>query len=108
MQADAHERPSQLHTPQPDDDRPGLPYLKRTALQVLGTLAFHAKGTSWDDVHAFQDRVREAGGLIEVLSLTQLDELNPYIREHAIFALRNLLDRNPTSQHHVAQLRPHT
>ena len=77
-------------------------------LQVLGTLAFHAKGTSWDDVHAFQDRVREAGGLIEVLSLTQLDELNPYIREHAIFALRNLLDRNPTSQDHVAQLRPHT
>lgn len=108
VQADAHERPSQLHTPQPDDDRPGLPYLKRTALQVLGTLAFHAKGTSWDDVHAFQDRVREAGGLIEVLSLTQLDELNPYIREHAIFALRNLLDRNPTSQDHVAQLRPHT
>lgn len=108
VQADAHERPSKLHTPQPDDDRPGLPYLKRTALQVLGTLAFHAQGTSWDDVHALQDRVREAGGLIEVLSLTQLDELNPYIREHAIFALRNLLDRNPTSQDHVAQLRPHT
>lgn len=102
----AHHAPSALHRAQPTDDRPGLPLLKRTALQVLATLAYHAPGTPWDGVHAFQDKVRDAGGLYEVLSLTMLDELNPYIREHAVFALRNLLDRNKASQAQVRELRP--
>ena len=77
--------PSALHTNMPNDDRPGLPYLKRTALQLMGTLAFHAPGTPWADVHAFQNRIRETGGLYEVLSLTALDELNPCTYPYAVY-----------------------
>ena len=53
-----------------------------------------------------QDRVRESGGLYDVLNTTVLDETNPYVREHAIFALRALLHGNVASQELVAALKP--
>lgn len=68
---------SALHTKEPDDGRPGLPRLKRSALQLLGTLSFPAGSHDRAAVRDVQDRVRELGGLIDVLSLTALDELNP-------------------------------
>ncbi|WFD28952.1 hypothetical protein MNAN1_003968 [Malassezia nana] len=68
---------SALHTPEPDDGRPGLPRLKRSALQLLGTLSFLAGPQDREAVRDVQDHVRELGGLVDVLSLTALDELNP-------------------------------
>ena len=73
---DGHAK-SALHTSVPDDDRPGLPHLKRSALQLLGTLSFPAGPHDRAAVRDVQDHVRELGGLIDVLSLTALDELNP-------------------------------
>lgn len=68
---------SALHTREPEDGRPGLPRLKRSALQLLGTLSFLAGPQDREAVRDVQDHVRELGGLVDVLSLTALDELNP-------------------------------
>lgn len=73
---DGHAK-SRLHTSEPDDGRPGLPRLKRSALQLLGTLSFPAGPHDRAAVRDVQDHVRELGGLIDVMSLTALDELNP-------------------------------
>ncbi|WFD21179.1 hypothetical protein MCAP1_003440 [Malassezia caprae] len=73
---DGHAK-SALHTSEPDDGRPGLPRLKRSALQLLGTLSFPAGPQDRAAVRSVQDHVRELGGLIDVMSLTALDELNP-------------------------------
>ena len=70
---------SSLHTaPRPPPDRPALPHLKRAVLQLLGALAFcPPPRRASHDVRAFQDLVRELGGLVDVLNLTMLDEHNP-------------------------------
>ncbi|PKI82547.1 hypothetical protein MVES_003375 [Malassezia vespertilionis] len=89
------------------DDRPALHSLKRSILQLIATLAFHPPGMQvLDEVKLVQDTVREQGGLLDVLNLTVLDENNPYIREHAVFALRNLLANNQASQAQITALRP--
>ncbi|KAE8250743.1 hypothetical protein A4X13_0g4425 [Tilletia indica] len=84
-------------------------YLKRELVRLVGIVSFvEARGGSESDkegVRDVQDYVRELGGLFVVLGMTQVDELNPYIREHAVFALRNLLAGNQTSQDLIAQLR---
>ncbi|KAE8270841.1 hypothetical protein A4X09_0g1471 [Tilletia walkeri] len=84
-------------------------YLKRELVRLVGIVSFvEARGGSESDkegVRDVQDYVRELGGLFVVLGMTQIDELNPYIREHAVFALRNLLAGNQTSQDLIAQLR---
>ncbi|WFD32925.1 hypothetical protein MSPP1_003978 [Malassezia sp. CBS 17886] len=88
-------------------DRPSLYTLKRSALQLLAALAFHPQDARANaDVQALQDHVRARGGLGDVLNMTMLDENNPYIREHAVFALRNLLAGNRASQMDVAAVRP--
>ncbi|WFD34346.1 hypothetical protein MCUN1_001185 [Malassezia cuniculi] len=93
-------RAAQLqHQHQQHSQRPALHTLKRGAIRLLGKPYTPA-------VAAVQDRVREAGGLLDVLNATVLDETNPYMREHAIFTLRALLDRNEASQAQIAELRP--
>lgn len=60
------------------DSRPALYRLKCSVLQLLGTLAFEPSGAPHlADVSALQDRVRERGGLLDTLNMTQLDEHNP-------------------------------
>lgn len=93
--------------------RPALHTLKRSIIRLIGALAFCPPGTKRTQaVASVQDRVREAGGLMDVLGATVLDESNPCastltdMREHAIFALRALLDRNQASQALIAELRP--
>ncbi|KAI0031268.1 spinocerebellar ataxia type 10 protein domain-containing protein [Vararia minispora EC-137] len=79
-------------------DATGFAYVKRDLVRLLGTLAH-------DDL-SVQDRTREAGGIPAVLNLCVIDERNPYLREHAIFALRNLLHGNPENQAIVEGLQP--
>ncbi|KAK0528455.1 hypothetical protein OC842_004548 [Tilletia horrida] len=89
-------------------------YLKRELVRFVGIVSFveargpqsgSGDGGERESVRGVQDYVRGLGGLLVVLGMTQLDELNPYIREHAVFALRNLLAGNQANQDFIAQLR---
>ncbi|KAI1793579.1 spinocerebellar ataxia type 10 protein domain-containing protein [Ganoderma leucocontextum] len=73
-------------------------HIKRDLVRLLGILAL--------DNRAVQDRVRECGGLPVVMNLCVIDDYNPYLREHAIFALRNLLCGNLESQAVVDGIKP--
>ncbi|KAJ9473830.1 Copper transport protein 86 [Pseudozyma hubeiensis] len=106
----------------------GFDHLKRDIVRVLGSLVYaptqaakndaeaHSGGQNGVDanpstltknqIREVQDRVRERGGLFHVLNMTVLDERNPYMREHAIFALRYLLAGNAESQSLVGSLQP--
>jgi len=68
----------------------GFSYLKRDLVRLLGILCYNNK--------AVQDRVRVCGGIPVVLNLCVIDDRNPYLREHALFALRNLLQNNSENQ----------
>jgi len=76
----------------------GFYYLKRDLVRLLGVLCH--------GVRAVQDRTRVAGGLPVVMNLCVIDERNPYLREHAIFTLRNLLENNQENQQFVHSLKP--
>lgn len=109
-------------TSQQQQKRPRLDHLNRALVQLLGVLVFQHSPSSLPQsfrersldetndeskqVRAVQDQVREQGGLLLVLGLTRLDESNPYIREHAVFTLRYLLQGNHSSQDLIAQLQP--
>ncbi|KAF8967697.1 spinocerebellar ataxia type 10 protein domain-containing protein [Flammula alnicola] len=79
-------------------DGSGFSYLKRDLVRLLGVLSHGMK-----DV---QDRTREAGGLPVVMNLCVIDERNPYLREHAVFTLHNLLKSNPENQKFVDSIKP--
>lgn len=68
----------------------GFSYLKRDLVRLLGVLCYNNK--------AMQDRVRLCGGIPVVLNLCVIDDRNPYLREHALFALRNLLHNSSENQ----------
>ncbi|UZJ51394.1 hypothetical protein CBS101457_000714 [Exobasidium rhododendri] len=85
---------------------PSLDNLKRDLVNIVGILSYERCPGDKEQVRAVQDKVRECGGLFDVLNMTQLDEHNPYIRERAMFTLRNLLRGNQTSQDLIAQLKP--
>ncbi|KAF7356868.1 Ataxin-10-like protein [Mycena venus] len=93
-----------LPTPtQPQDvgDGPGstgFAYLKRDLVRLLGILCHGIK--------AVQDRARLCGGIEVVMNLCVIDERNPYLREHAIFTLHNLLQGNPENQAVVEAIKP--
>ena len=84
----------------------GFDHLKRDVVRVLGVLVFSPSPAPDADVRAVQDRVRDKGGLFDVLNMTVLDERNPYMREHAIFTLRYLLAGNLESQELIRKLQP--
>ncbi|KAG7443626.1 uncharacterized protein BT62DRAFT_934862 [Guyanagaster necrorhizus] len=76
----------------------GFFYLKRDLVRLLGILCHEQK--------AVQDRVRQCGGIEVVMNLCVIDERNPYLREHAIFTLHNLLKGNPENQAIVQEIQP--
>jgi len=76
----------------------GFSYVKRDLVRLLGILCAGEE--------AVQDRVRACGGIPVVMNLCVVDERNPYLREHAIFALHNLLEGNAENQGLVDQIRP--
>lgn len=106
----------------PSTGRPRLEHLARALIQLLGVLVFQHSPSSlpqsfkerpqWENadesaqIRRVQDRIRERQGLLLVLGATRLDEANPYIREHAIFTLRYLLQGNAQSQDVIRQLQP--
>ncbi|KAI9066956.1 hypothetical protein FKP32DRAFT_1644839 [Trametes sanguinea] len=73
-------------------------HVKRDLVRLLGILA--------SENRAVQDRVRECGGIPVVMNLCVVDDYNPYMREHAIFALRNLLFGNVENQAVVDSIKP--
>ncbi|EKM81810.1 hypothetical protein AGABI1DRAFT_118880 [Agaricus bisporus var. burnettii JB137-S8] len=81
----------------PPDNR-GFAYLKRDLVRLLGILC-HEK-------RAVQDRIREAGGIEVVMNMCVIDERNPYLKEHAILTLRNLLKNNSENQEVVKSIQP--
>ncbi|KAF8677526.1 hypothetical protein RHS04_06042 [Rhizoctonia solani] len=87
----------------PPTDKASLPasrfeLQKRDLVRLLGILVH--------DDPSIQARVREAGGVQLVLGLCAIDESNPFIREHALFTLRNLLYKNPDNQRIVQEMEP--
>ncbi|TCD71867.1 hypothetical protein EIP91_003210 [Steccherinum ochraceum] len=79
-------------------DPKGFSYLKRDLVRLLGVLTYQSRQV--------QDRIRGCGGIPVVLNLCVVDDRNPYLREHALFALRNLLDQNPENQAMVNEIQP--
>ncbi|KAG7093765.1 hypothetical protein E1B28_007413 [Marasmius oreades] len=82
----------------PSSGSSGFAYLKRDLVRLLGILSHENQ--------AVQDRVRRYGGIEVVMNLCVVDEWNPYLREHAIFTLHNLLKDNPANQAVVEEIRP--
>ncbi|KZT01323.1 uncharacterized protein LAESUDRAFT_664148 [Laetiporus sulphureus 93-53] len=76
----------------------GFSYVKRDLVRLLGILCSENR-----DV---QDRVREAGGIPVVMNLCVIDDQNPYLKEHAIFTLRNILHGNKENQDVVKEIQP--
>ncbi|KAI0629173.1 spinocerebellar ataxia type 10 protein domain-containing protein [Trametes polyzona] len=76
----------------------GFAHVKRDLVRLLGILA--------SDNRTVQDRARLCGGIPVVMNLCVVDDYNPYLREHAIFALRNLLHKNAENQAVVDAIKP--
>ncbi|OCF37853.1 hypothetical protein I316_00077 [Kwoniella heveanensis BCC8398] len=72
--------------------------LKRNLVQLIGVLSF-------EDT-AVGDQVREVEGIQLLLSMTEIDEGNPYLREHALLCVRNLMLNNPANQAIITQMDP--
>ncbi|KAI0825852.1 spinocerebellar ataxia type 10 protein domain-containing protein [Irpex lacteus] len=87
---------SSLH-PQAADPK-GFSCLKRDLVRLLGILVA--------DRRPVQDRIRDCGGIPVVLNQCVIDDRNPYLREHAILALRNLLYGNSENQAVVNAIQP--
>ncbi|KAJ6504882.1 spinocerebellar ataxia type 10 protein domain-containing protein [Mycena vitilis] len=79
-------------------DGTGFSYLKRDLVRLLGILCHGIK--------AVQDRARLCGGIEVVMNMCVIDERNPYLREHAIFTLHNLLEGNLENQAVVEAIKP--
>ncbi|KAI8575418.1 hypothetical protein K450DRAFT_261923 [Umbelopsis ramanniana AG] len=76
----------------------GFMYIKRDIVRLIGALTYHDR--------RLQDEVRELGGIGLVLSQCNIDDANPYVKEHAVLAMRNLLENNLENQAIVEQLSP--
>ncbi|KZT63130.1 hypothetical protein DAEQUDRAFT_734174 [Daedalea quercina L-15889] len=84
--------------PHPHSGIKGFSYVKRDLVRLLGIIALDDRGV--------QDRVRECGGIPVVMNLCVVDDRNPYMKEHAILALRNLLHGNKANQDVVREIQP--
>jgi len=79
-------------------DPTGFSYLKRDLVRLLGILCQGAK--------AVQERVRRCGGIPVVMNMCVVDERNPYLREHAILTLHNIMEGNVENQAVVDSIKP--
>ncbi|TYJ51520.1 hypothetical protein B9479_007904 [Cryptococcus floricola] len=72
--------------------------VKRDLVRLLSILSFEDTFVG--------DQVREWSGVELVLGMTEIDEGNPYLREHALFCIRNLMRNNPANQDVIKQMNP--
>ncbi|KAK6386072.1 hypothetical protein LTS17_001646 [Exophiala oligosperma] len=70
--------------------------LKKLIVLVLSSLVWKSP--------TVQNQIREYGGVDTIMSCTNYDGCNPYIKEHAIMCIRFLLEDNPENKALVAQL----
>ncbi|KAF8636403.1 hypothetical protein AX17_003585 [Amanita inopinata Kibby_2008] len=89
---------SALKTSDQTHDTAGFSYLKRDLVRLLGILCYKEKEV--------QDRVRICGGIPIVMNSCVIDERNPYLKEHAILTLHNLLENNMDNQKVVDSIKP--
>lgn len=92
----------QVHSVRPHATSPGLPSLfewrnlKKLIILVLSSLVWKCP--------TVQDQIRLNGGVETILSCTQYDSHNPYIKEHAVMCIRFLLEGNAENQRIVREL----
>ncbi|KAG9018907.1 hypothetical protein FRB90_008488 [Tulasnella sp. 427] len=79
-------------------DPTGFAYIKRDLVRLLGILCHNDKD--------IQDSIRAREGIQLIMNLCVVDERNPYLREHALFTLKNLLQNNPENQAVVDEFKP--
>ncbi|KAF9221388.1 hypothetical protein BS17DRAFT_797175 [Gyrodon lividus] len=79
-------------------DPTGFSYLKRDLVRLLSILCHKDR--------KIQDCIRNCDGIAVIMSMCVVDERNPYLREHAIFTLRNLLENNKENQAAVNSIQP--
>ncbi|KAF9106206.1 hypothetical protein BGX27_009266 [Mortierella sp. AM989] len=72
--------------------------LKRDIVRLVGNLAYRSRYV--------QDLIRECNGLIVMLSQCNIDDANPYLREYAILAMKNILAGNAENQALIEELQP--
>ncbi|KAF9123541.1 hypothetical protein BGX30_001409 [Mortierella sp. GBA39] len=72
--------------------------LKRDIVRLIGNLAYRSRHV--------QDRIRNCNGLIVMLSQCNIDDANPYLREYAILAMKNILTGNAQNQALIEELQP--
>ncbi|EXJ93168.1 hypothetical protein A1O3_01725 [Capronia epimyces CBS 606.96] len=70
--------------------------LKKLIVLVLSSLVWKSR--------TVQDQIRQYGGVETILSCTQYDACNPYIKEHAVMCLKFLLEDNRENQALVSNL----
>ncbi|KAJ3074206.1 hypothetical protein HDU98_011863 [Podochytrium sp. JEL0797] len=70
--------------------RKGLFMMKGDSVKVLSSISFRCK--------VAQDEVRRVGGIPVLLSHCIIDDTNPFIKEWAVFAIRNLCEGNMENQ----------
>ncbi|KAG4305491.1 hypothetical protein PORY_001047 [Pneumocystis oryctolagi] len=75
-----------------------FPYFKRDIIQLLSTLCYRDKKV--------QDDIRELHGLNLILSQCNIDDENPYLREYAIFCLKNVLENNEENKKLLKEMKP--
>ncbi|KAK4513121.1 Protein-tyrosine-phosphatase [Mucor velutinosus] len=87
-------------TSQNDDTDPqaGFHFLKRECVRMMGTMCYKDK--------SMQDKIRQLGGIPLVLCQFKIDDSNPYLREYATVALRNIMENNPENQKLIEELKP--
>ncbi|KAF8938251.1 hypothetical protein BGZ58_001307 [Dissophora ornata] len=72
--------------------------LKRNVVRLIGNLAYRSRHV--------QDRIRQCNGLVVMLSQCNIDDANPYLREYAILAMKNILTGNAENQALIEELQP--
>ena len=70
--------------------------IKCDIMKVIANMAFECKSA--------QDEVRNRGGIPLVLSHCVMDDLNPYLREYSLFAVRNIVHGNAENQALISSL----
>ncbi|KAJ3337148.1 Ataxin-10 [Gonapodya sp. JEL0774] len=70
--------------------------LKTDVVRLLSNLTYKCPGV--------QDEIRERDAIPLILEQCNLDDVNPFLREHAILLIRNLCDGNAVNQAYIRSL----